>query len=72
MRSDQRVQVLEQIAAQVGKTMAQVALNWCLSRPNVMVIPKTNSLERTEENCGASGWRLSPEQVELLDRTFSP
>ncbi len=70
LRSDQRVQALEQIAAQVGKTMAQVALNWCLSRPNVLVIPKTNSLERTEENCGASGWRLSPEQVRLLDSTF--
>ena len=71
LRSDQRVQMLEQIAAEVGKTMAQVALNWCLSRPKVMVIPKTNSLERTEENCGASGWRLSPEQINLLDRTFS-
>ena len=71
LRSDQRVQVLEQIAAQVEKTMAQVALNWCLSRPNVMVIPKTNSVERTEENCGASGWRLSPEQINLLDRTYS-
>ncbi len=72
LRSDQRVQVLAQIATQVGKTMAQVALNWCLSRPNVMVIPKTNSLSRTEENCGASGWRLSPEQINLLDRTYSP
>ncbi len=71
LRSDRRLKTLEWLAEQVGKTMAQVALNWCLSRPNVMVIPKTNSVQRTVENCGASGWRLSPEQVELLDQTFS-
>ena len=71
LRSDQRVQALEQIAAQVGKTMAQVALNWCFSHRNVMVIPKTNSVDRTVENCGASGWRLSAEQINLLDRSFT-
>ena len=29
--------------------MAQVALNWCASRTNVIVIPKPNSVTRTEE-----------------------
>ena len=29
--------------------MAQVALNWCTSRTNVIVIPKPNSVTRTEE-----------------------
>ena len=71
-RPDGRIQVLEEVAAQVGKTMAQVALNWCTSRPNVIAIPKSNSLERTAENCGASGWRLSAGQVAMLDQAFSP
>lgn len=70
LRSGHDMQVLEQVAAQAAKTMAQVALNWCTSRPGVIAIPKTNSLERTVENCGASGWRLSPQQVGLLDDAF--
>ena len=62
--------VLEQMAANVGKTPAQVALNWCLSRSNVIVISKTNSVARTVENCGASGWYLSPGQVAALDEAY--
>jgi diketogulonate reductase-like aldo/keto reductase len=65
------MQVLEQVAAQVRKTMAQVALNWCTSRPNVITIPKSNSVARTEENCHASGWRLSSAQITLLDEAFA-
>ena len=58
------------VARECGKTPAQVALNWCVSRPNVIAIPKSNSVARTEENCGASGWRLTPAQLEQLDRAF--
>ena len=68
---DRRMKALEQVATQVNKTMAQVALNWCTSRPNVIAIPKSNSVARTEENCAASGWRLSPEQVRTLDDAFA-
>lgn len=71
MRPDQRINTLEQVATEAGKTMAQVALNWCTSHPNVMVIPKSNSVDRTVENCGASGWRLSPPQIARLDEAFS-
>ena len=67
---DQGVAVLQQVAQEVDKTPAQVALNWCTSRPNVIAIPKSDSVARTEENCGASGWRLSPEQVGRLDDAF--
>ena len=52
--------------------MGQVALNWCTSRPDVVVIPKSNSEARVVENCGASGWRLSAEQMALLDAAFAP
>ena len=51
--------LLEQVADLAGKTQAQVALNWCISKQNVMAIPKSSSIERTEENCGASGWSLT-------------
>lgn len=65
-----RMQALEQVANYTQKTLAQVALNWCTSRPHVIAIPKSNSLTRIVENCQASGWRLSPEQVRFLDAVF--
>jgi diketogulonate reductase-like aldo/keto reductase len=58
---------IERVAQQTGKTSPQVVLNWCLSKPGVVVIPKGNSAEHILENCGASGWRLSQEQLRLLD-----
>ncbi len=69
-RRGQSTRVLEQVATDVQKTLAQVALNWCTARPNVIAIPKSNSVERTVENCQAAGWRLSPAQVQSLDEAF--
>jgi diketogulonate reductase-like aldo/keto reductase len=57
---------LGQVAAETGKTRAQVALNWCLAQPGVVVIPKASSKERVTENCGGSGWSLRSEQVARL------
>ena len=59
--------VLEEVARDAGKTEAQVALNWCISRDKVIAIPKSNSSQRTTENCNASGWRLTPYQIDLLE-----
>ncbi len=69
-RRSQSTRVLEQVAADVQKTLAQVALNWCTARPNVIAIPKSDRVERTVENCQASGWRLTPAQVQKLDEAF--
>ncbi len=57
---------LETVAEATGKTEVQVALNWCTTKANVVAIPKSDSSDHTRENCNASGWRLSPEQVGLL------
>jgi diketogulonate reductase-like aldo/keto reductase len=70
-RTRRGMRVMTEIASEVDKTLAQVALNWCTSRPNVIAIPKSDHLDRTEENCGASGWRLSPEQIARLDTAFA-
>jgi diketogulonate reductase-like aldo/keto reductase len=57
---------LDRIGKQCGKTRAQVALNWCLSKKGVITIPKASTIDRVAENCGASGWSLSPEQLREL------
>jgi len=62
----QLAETLDAIGAELGKTRAQLLLNWMICEPNVITIPMTNRVERVDENCGASGWRLSTEQREAL------
>lgn len=69
-RRRRQFRVLERIARETGKSMAQVALNWCIAKPGVIAIPKSDRVERVVENCGASGWRLTPEQLRALDEAF--
>ena len=64
------IQVLQTVAHESGKTVAQVALNWCTAKPQVIAIPKAGKVEHVEEDCGASGWRLSARHLEELDRAF--
>lgn len=59
--------VLDELARETGRSVAQIALNWCLCRDGVVVIPKGNSEEHILDNCGAAGWRLTPEQLARLD-----
>lgn len=66
------VDVLDQVAAETGKSVTQVALNWLLQRPTVsnIVIGARNE-EQLKQNLGAVGWNLSPEQVGRLEAVSS-
>ncbi|MEO8804802.1 MAG: aldo/keto reductase, partial [Burkholderiaceae bacterium] len=62
------VELLEEIAQQRGKSIAQVALNWVLGRPSVAnVVIGARNEEQLTQNLGALGWQLSPEDVQRLD-----
>jgi aryl-alcohol dehydrogenase-like predicted oxidoreductase len=62
------VDALEQVAAEVEKTVPQVALNWLLQRPSVAnVIVGARTEEQLRQNLGAVGWSLSSAQVAVLD-----
>jgi aryl-alcohol dehydrogenase-like predicted oxidoreductase len=50
-----------------GKTPAQVALNWTICK-DAVPIPGAKNARQAMDNAGALGWRLSPEQVQALDR----
>ena len=64
----QVVDAIEQVAAQVGKTVPQVALNWLLQRPSVStVIIGARNEEQLRQNLGAIGWSLGAAQMEALD-----
>lgn len=59
--------ILSKVAAEIGVSEAQVALNWCTAKPGVVAITKSNSVARIIEDCNASGWRLSQDQLQVLD-----
>lgn len=55
------------VAADSGKSPAQIALNWLTSHPGVVAIPKTDRHERVDELAKSVGWRLDREQIAALE-----
>jgi aryl-alcohol dehydrogenase-like predicted oxidoreductase len=63
------VDALDAVAAETGKTVPQVALNWLLQRPTVSsVIIGARNEEQLRQNLAAAGWNLTAEQVAKLDK----
>ena len=65
-----RDKFLAKIGEKYGKTAAQVALNWIISQPNLITIPKASNIKHLEENVGAMGWRLSEEDFKKISEKF--
>lgn len=64
----QVVDALDEIAAETGRSVPQIAINWLLQRPTVStVILGARNEEQLRQNLGAIGWSLTPEQVARLD-----
>lgn len=62
------VDALDDLAAETGKSVPQIALNWLLQRPTVSTILIGARDERQlRQNLGAIGWNLSREQIARLD-----
>ncbi len=62
------VDAIDAIAAETGKTVPQIALNWLLQRPTVSsVILGARNEQQLRDNLGAVGWNLTQEQIKRLD-----
>ncbi|MEH6678651.1 aldo/keto reductase [Phenylobacterium sp.] len=62
------VDALDAVAAETGRTIPQIAINWLLQRPTVAsVIIGARNEEQLRQNLGAVGWNLSPDQIATLD-----
>ena len=60
---------LDRIAAERGKTVAQTALNWVITKSEVTVsIFGCDGVEQLDNNLGAVGWELSEDEMSALDR----
>ncbi len=63
------VDALTDVAAETGRAVPQVALNWLLRRPSVSsVLIGARNEEQLRQNLGAVGWELTPDQVARLDK----
>ncbi|MFH1395773.1 MAG: aldo/keto reductase [archaeon] len=60
--------LLKELAERYNKTPAQIALNWVISKKNIVAIFKSTNPEHIKENLGALGWKLEPEDVVKLDQ----
>lgn len=64
----QLVEVLKSVAAELGKTPAQVALNWVTNRPGVVsTIIGATKLSQLEDNIQALEFTIPDEQLKRLD-----
>ena len=60
-------ELLDGIGERYGKSGVQVALNWLVSRNQVVPIPKASSVAHVDSVLGSIGWKLSAEDVERID-----
>ena len=62
------VDALDAVAAETGRTIPQVALNWLLQRPTVSsVLIGARNEAQLRDNLGAIGWTLDAAQIARLD-----
>lgn len=62
------VDALEAVAAETGRSVPQVAINWLLQRPTVSsVLIGARNEQQLVDNLGAVGWNLTHAQITTLD-----
>ncbi len=62
--------LLRVIGERHGKSAAQVALNWVVSKDNTVAIPKAGRLEHIRENAKALDFKLEKKEIEELENFF--
>ena len=63
---------LKSIGEAHGKTQVQTALNWLITKGNVVPIPGAKNAKQAEQNAGALGWEITETEREQLDNVSAP
>ena len=65
------LEVMDQISAETGKPLSQIAINWSNSKDYVSTcLCGVRNVEEAKENCATFDWDLTPEQVKMLDEAI--
>ncbi|NDJ78989.1 MAG: aldo/keto reductase, partial [Chloroflexi bacterium] len=69
-RRQHLVNVLQEVADEVGRKPSQVAINWVRQCPTAQVIPilGVRTLAQLEDNLAALEWELTPDQLDHLTK----
>lgn len=70
-RNPEIKKVLEKIGIKYGKTVAQVTLNWLVSKDSVVAIPKAADGNHVRENAAAADFNLKKEDIEIINNATS-
>jgi aryl-alcohol dehydrogenase-like predicted oxidoreductase len=63
---------LREIAHEIGKTVAQVVVNWTIYQPGITAaLCGAKRAYQIEETAGAFGWRLGPEHLQAIDEALN-
>ena len=63
------VDALDAVAAETGKSVPQIALNWLTTRPTVStVVMGARNENQLKANLASVGWSLTPDQLARLDK----
>jgi len=68
---DRIVRLLKEVGKPRGKTAVQVALNWLMTKENVLPIPGAKRPKQAEENAGAAGWTLTPKESARINKALA-
>lgn len=68
---DKRIKALQMIANRYDRTMAQVTLNWLISHPSVIVIPKATNPAHIKENASSAGFKLLDKDFKEISEIFA-
>jgi diketogulonate reductase-like aldo/keto reductase len=64
--------LLKDIAARNGRSVAQVVLRWLIQQPRVVTLSRTQNIERIPENARVFDFALSDEDMEAITRLRAP
>lgn len=59
-------ELLSNLGSKHKKTVTQVALNWLISKENVIAIPKASGKAHILEDAGAVGWKMNASEQEEI------
>lgn len=63
---------LRPIAAETGKTVAQLVINWTIHQDGITAaLCGAKRAEQNRENAGGAGWRLTDDQLARIDRALA-
>ncbi|MGC8562617.1 MAG: aldo/keto reductase [Thermoplasmata archaeon] len=62
--------VLKDISLETGHSVVQLALNWLVSRDNVIPIPGAKNRDQATINLQSNGWRLNQDQIKRIEDKY--